>query len=101
VHRFDEARAERDVVILDDDLVVFLDQNVRNFPRDGRHRSAPAEEKIELAPGSARHGYFPLLALYKSITLTLPANTIADRAVAKQEGTGTGICIIPTTRPQL
>ena len=47
VHRLDEACAERDVVVLDDDLVVRGRQNVRNLLRDGRDRATPAEKEID------------------------------------------------------
>ena len=60
VHRLDEARAERDVVILDEDLVAFFGQNVRDLLRDGSDRAAPAEEKIELVRDCARHRSGPL-----------------------------------------
>ena len=55
VHRLDEARAERDVVILDEDLVALFGQNVRDLLRDGSDRAAPAEEKIQPVSDCAQH----------------------------------------------
>jgi hypothetical protein len=54
VHRPDEARAERDVVVLDEHFVVRRCEGVGNLLRGRRDRAAPAEEKSNLsatAPG--------------------------------------------------
>jgi hypothetical protein len=55
MHRPDETRAERDVVVLDEDLVVCRGEGVGDLLRDGRDRAAPAEEKIEPIGDCARH----------------------------------------------
>ena len=60
VHRLDEARAERDVIILNEDLVALVGQNVLDLVRDGRDRSAPAEKEVERVPETARHNVFSL-----------------------------------------
>ncbi len=56
VHRFDKTRAERDVVILDDDLVVRGSQNVRHLLRDGGDRAAPKPGQPASGPGRPRGG---------------------------------------------
>jgi hypothetical protein len=55
MHRLDETRAERDVVVLDENFVARGCQNVGDLLRDGRDRAAPAEEKIEPFGDCARH----------------------------------------------
>jgi hypothetical protein len=46
VHRPDEARTERDVVVLDEDLVALLRENVGDLAGNGGDRAPTAQEEV-------------------------------------------------------
>jgi hypothetical protein len=55
MHSLNEARSERDIVVLDEDPVALLDQHIRDLARHVGHRTASAQEKVEPFACRVRH----------------------------------------------
>src|SRR6476646_6515014 len=55
VHLLDEVRSNRNVVVLNENLVALLRKNVGDVARDGGHRAPTAQEEVVLLTATAWH----------------------------------------------